>query len=109
MKETPNLLYIIEIAGEDHDFAKRFINLLKEEFRWEVGMYLRHIDRLEPRQAAEIVAKAKYKLSILGLQKSFDFANQYERHLRNGDTSLDEKFRKILENVNAFLMKVKSA
>lgn len=106
MEELPNLSYVNEIAGEDGDFAHRYINLLKEEFRWEVGMYMRHIKKKQPRQAAEIVGKSKYKLSMLGLARAFTFAVEYEKLLRLGDTSRDTEFRKILTTVNTFLAKV---
>ncbi len=106
MEEFPNLSYVHEIAGDDTDFAQRYINLFKEEFRWEVGMYLRYIKKQRPRQAAEIVAKSKYKLSMLGLARAFTFAVEYEKLLRLGDSSRDTEFRKILATVSAFLIKV---
>jgi len=106
MNEFPNLSYVNEIAGTDRDFAPRFINLLKEEFRWEVGMYLRHIRNRQPREAAEIVRKSKYKFSMLGLFQSYIFADSYEQHLRSGNANFHADFRKILEKVNSFLAKV---
>lgn len=106
MEESPSLSYVKEIAGDDVDFAKRYIALLKEEFSWEVGMYLRYIERHEPREAAEMVGKSKYKLSMLGLEQAFTFAVNYERDLQQGDTTRDTEFRKILKSVNDFLMKI---
>lgn len=106
MTESPNLSYINEIAGEDYEFERCFIRVFKEEFSWEVGMYLRHIQRKEPREAAEIVAKSKYKLSILGLHESFNFAVAYEKSLSQGDVSKNAEFIKILEKVNSFLANV---
>lgn len=103
MKELPNLSYMMEIAGQDDDFAQRFMKLFKEEFLWEVGMYLRHINKKEPRAAAEIVAQSKYKLSMLGLENAYDFANTHAENLQVGDLSMDTDFRNILEKVNTFL------
>jgi hypothetical protein len=103
MKEAPNLSYLTEIAGEDIDFEKRFIKLFKEEFLLEVGMYLRYMKEKEPRAAAEVVGKTKYKLGMLGLENSFDFANTHQENLQLGDTNLDRGFRKILKTVNQFL------
>lgn len=105
MTESPNLSYVHGIAGEDSEFVARFMKVLKEEFSWEVGMYLRHIQLKEPREASEIVAKFKYKLSILGLNKSFTFAVVYEKCLRVGDVSKAAEFNKILETVHTFLAK----
>lgn len=106
MEESPNLSYVREIGGEDRDFAHRYIKLLKEEFQWEVGMYLRHINKKQPKQAAEIVASSKYKLRILGLERAFNFAIEYEKLLRLGDSSRDIEFRKILTTVSNFLRKI---
>ncbi|MFS4493261.1 hypothetical protein [Maribacter sp. 2308TA10-17] len=103
MKEAPNLSYVEEIAGNDHIFMKRFIKLFKEEFLWEVGMYLRYINEKEPRSAAEIVSKSKYKLSMLGLENAFDFANTHEENLQAGDLSMHSGFQRILKIVNEFL------
>lgn len=106
MIESPNLSYVREIAGEDDEFVKRFMIVFKEEFSFEVGMYLRHLKRKEPREASKIVGKSKYKLSMLGLNKSFTFAVSYEKRLRDGDVSQAAEFTKILEKVNTFLAKV---
>ncbi len=103
MKEDPNLSYLEEIAGDDTDFEQRFVKLFKEEFLWEAGMYLRHIKRKEPRAAAEIVAKAKYKFSMLGLENSFDFVNTHEENLQIGDFSMHADFHKILKRISEFL------
>lgn len=103
MKEAPNLSYLEEIAGEDRDFEQRFMKLFKEEFLWEVGMYLRYIKREEPRAAAEIVAKSKYKMSMLGLKNAFHFAVDHEEKLHIGDASLHKGFKQILRKVNKFL------
>lgn len=104
MKETPNLSYFEELAGDDYDFGQQFLKLLKEEFLWEVGMYLRYIKRNEPRAAVEIVSKSKFKLSMLGLVNSFDFANSHEENLQVGDKSMHNEYLKILNKVSAFLL-----
>lgn len=106
MEENPNLSYVREIAGEDNDFAKRFIALLKEEFTLEIGMYLRHIRKQRPRDAAEIVSKSKYKLSMLGLEKGYTLAASHEQNLHMDDTTLDGEFQNILRKVNTFLKKI---
>lgn len=80
--------------------------MLKEEFRLEVGMYLRYIKKQQPRRTAEIVSMSKYKLSILGLEKAFVFAEKHERLLQEGDTGHNNQFMKILESINSFLAKV---
>ncbi len=106
MEERPNLSYVEEIAGKDLAFASRFILLFKEEYALEMGMYLRYIKNKQPRQAAEIVAKSKYKFSMLGLERASDVAAHYEMQLQQGDDSLDAEYKKILEQVNSFLTEV---
>lgn len=105
MEEFPNLSYVEEIAGTDYDFAKRFVSLFKEEFSWEVGMYLHYLKKDKPRAAAEIVGQSKHKFSVLGLQNAFSLANKHELKLHQGNTELDDEFRKILIAVLAFLKK----
>lgn len=105
MKETPNLSYFIELACGDKEFGQQFLKLLKEEFSWEVGMYLRHIKKNEPRAAVKMVSRSKFKLSMLGLANSFDFANSHEENLYAGDISMHNDYVKILNKVSVFLYK----
>ena len=47
--------------------------------------------------------KLKHKISILGLEKSYDIAVAYEENLIEGNTKGKEDFDKILANITSFL------
>ena len=106
MKEFPNLSYIDEISGGDNEFQQRFLKLLKEEFLWEVGKYLYHMERQELRSASEMVAKSKYKLRMLGLEYGSILADTHAENLRMGYKERHQDFKNILEKVSAFLQDV---
>lgn len=102
--ETPNLSYVVELVGtEDFDFERKFVDLLKIEFTSDLGKYLYHIKIDEPRAAAEIVHKLKYKFSVLGMQNAFEFAEKHKERLHCGDMGLVDPFKRILKTVSLFL------
>ncbi len=103
MEESPNLSYIINLASGDFVFAEKFVHVLKEEFQDEVQTYFKHMNRDEPRSAAELVGKIKQKFLMLGLSESYATADYYETQLQEGNASLDYEFRKAIRKVNTFL------
>ncbi len=103
VEEFPDKNYISELGGTDFDFERQFTVLLKREFASQLGLYLYHIKKDEPRAAAEVVNKIKYKFSILGMKNAFKFSEYYEEQLHVGDMELDEDFKKYLRKVNEFL------
>jgi len=102
-EELPNMDYVVELGGSDFDFERKFIAIMKKEFTWQLGNYLYHIKKDEPRAAAEIVHKMKFKFSVLGMPNAFDFSEHYQERLHVGDMALDEDFKKSLRKVNEFL------
>tara|TARA_R110002049_G_scaffold63832_1_gene169301 strand:+ start:3749 stop:4069 length:321 start_codon:yes stop_codon:yes gene_type:complete len=103
MIETPNLNYIKELAGEDIEFEKKFIKIIKEEFPEEVDTYLGHIQTNELLMAAETVHKLKHKFNVLGLEKAYGYAVTYEENLREGNINMDMDFRAILQKITKYL------
>lgn len=101
--ETPNMNYVIELGGEDHIFRKKFVEILKREFTDQLGNYLYHIKQDEPRAAAEVVHKIKYKFTMLSMKRAFYFSEAYEEQLHVGDMSSDDDFKKILKTVKEYL------
>ncbi|MBU2947723.1 Hpt domain-containing protein [Zobellia uliginosa] len=102
--ERPSLNYVENLVGaRDSEFEQKFVILLKSEFAWDLGKYLYHIKLNEPRAAAEIVHKLKYKISILGMEKTFAFAEEHKERLHAGDAAFDEDFKKVLKKINVFL------
>ena len=103
-EEQPNLSYVVELTGTaDFDFEQKFVAILKQEFTWELGKYLHHINQEEPRAAAERVHKLKYKIKVLGMIQAFELAELHQEKLQIGDMGLDPNFKKILKNIDNFL------
>ena len=50
--------------------------------------------------------KIKHKISILGLEKSYNFAVDHEDNLKEGIPSLKDGFNTILQNITEFLNKL---
>ena len=55
---------------------------------------------------AENVHKIKHKISILGLEKSYEIAEQYENNLREENYELQNRFSDILNKVTNYLNKL---
>ncbi|MBC6997223.1 Hpt domain-containing protein [Cytophaga sp. FL35] len=104
LREIPNLDYVVELVGtQDFEFQAKFVAIMKTEYTSDLGKYLYHIKIGEPRTAAELVHKLKYKFSVLGMEKTFEFAEAHKEKLESGDTSLDDVFKVILKKVSNFL------
>lgn len=103
MDELPNLSYVTSLVGDDFDFKRKFLNIIKTEFPPELGKYLVHIKHDEPRAAAEYVHKLKYRISALGMDRAFNLAEKHEERLCLGDTSLDLEFRRVLKKIDSYL------
>jgi len=104
ISETPNLSYLGDlICTKDYEFQKKFVDLLKIEFTSSLGKYLYHIKIDEPRAAAEVVYKLKYKFNVLGMKRAYVFAENHKERLHVGNMDLDADFRKILKIISSFL------
>lgn len=105
MNEQPNINYIKQLSGGDVEFEEKMLSILKKELPVEIETYLNTLKINDLKQTAEIVHKIKHKISILGLEKSYEFTIQYEKELLNGDKSNHEDFFKILTTMSDFLTK----
>jgi|TARA_R110000868_G_scaffold32516_5_gene118246 glycyl-tRNA synthetase alpha subunit len=103
MTEVPNLNYIKELAGDDIEFEKKFIDIIKKEFPEEVNAYLNHIENNKIVMAADVVHKLKHKFNILSMGRAYSFAVTYEENLRNDNKTLDKEYREILNNITLYL------
>ena len=101
--ETPNLIYINNLSGNDEVFKSKLISIVKNEFPQEKAMYEASLASENFKQTAENVHKLKHKISILGLEKSYDIAVEFENNLLEGNTSLREQFESILNNITKYL------
>ena len=101
--ESPKLDYIKEISGGDLKFEQEIVKVMKEEFPQEKENYFTSLEKGDEKSIAEIVHKIKHKFSILGLEKGYETAMEYEENLKKGDYSLKEDFERNLEVVTSYL------
>lgn len=104
--EQPNLSYIKSMSGGDLAFEQKLISIIKMEFPLEKEEYYTNIKSKKFKLAASNVHKLKHKISILGLEKSYEIAVAFENNLLEGDTNLDQEFESILNNISNYLKKL---
>jgi len=101
--ETPNLSYIDDIARGDELIKKTLIDVIKKEFPVELEEYYKNYTNLDYKKIEADVHKIKHKISILGLKKNYEMANQYEHNLREKNLDGSEDFEKILNVISNYL------
>lgn len=101
--EQPNLNYIQTLSGGDLDFEKKIIEIVKQEFPEEKSVYENCITAENFKETAEIVHKIKHKMSIVGLEKSYELAVNYEKKLLKNSTELREEFESVLETMQNYI------
>ena len=101
--EQPNLSYIHSMSGGDKAFEQKLIDIIKAEFPEEKKVYFNNIAAENYKLTAENVHKLKHKISILGLEKSYDVAVNYENNLIDGNTKGRTDFESILQIMTNFL------
>jgi HPt (histidine-containing phosphotransfer) domain-containing protein len=105
--ENPNLDYIEKLAGENTEFKSKIIQILKTEFPEEKQKYQKAIAENDLKQAAQMVHKINHKISILGLEKSFILAKEYESNLNSSSNNLQQDFELILETIATYIQELK--
>jgi HPt (histidine-containing phosphotransfer) domain-containing protein len=106
MKELPNLNYIHQLSGGDEAFEKKLIDIVKLEFPQEKEVYYANYASKNFKQAADNVHKLKHKISILGLEKSYEIAVTFEKNLLEGNTNLNKQFESILNTITNYLQQL---
>jgi len=101
--EYPNLSYIETLSGNDIAFKKKLIAIIKLEFPTEKKVYFKSIEAKNFKKASEDVHKLKHKISILGLEKSYAVAADYEKNLKENKDAGKESFDNILQVITDFL------
>ena len=69
----------------------------------EKKIYLNNIAAKKFKEAADNVHKLKHKISILGLERSYEVASQFENNLKENNNALQDEFNEILETITQFL------
>ncbi|MCA0131603.1 Hpt domain-containing protein [Winogradskyella alexanderae] len=101
--EEPNLSYIHSMSGGDKTFEEKLIGIIKKEFPLEKQEYFDNITARNYKRTAANVHKLKHKISILGLEKSYEVAVNYEDNLIENKTDGRENFEAILQIMTDFL------
>jgi len=104
--EQPNLSYVHAMSGGDKTFEQKLIDIIKGEFPDEKQVYFDNITANNYKLAAENVHKLKHKISILGLEKSYEIAVAFENNLLEGNTLLQDEFESILAIITKYLQKL---
>ena len=101
--ETPNLNYIINLSDGDELFKKQIIKVLKKEFPEEIKSYHEALNNKEFIKVAELVHKIKHKISILGLKKGYQLAQEYELKLKKNSDDLKESFEEVIVKITKYI------
>ena len=102
MEDQPNLNYINSLSEGDKSFEIKILDIIKKEFKQEKKTYYNNMKNDNFKLCAENV----HKISILGLEKSYEIAGQYENNLREGNYELQNRFSDILNKVTNYLNKL---
>lgn len=101
--EQPNLSYINQLSGEDKAFKEKLISIIQVEFPEEKAVYFNNIEKQNFKEAAESVHKLKHKISILGLEKSYEVAVDFEENLLEHSTVGKDDFENILKTITNYI------
>ena len=101
--EQPNLSYINQLSGGDKSFEEKLISIIKIEFPEEKAVYFKNIENDNFKDAAGNVHKLKHKISILGLEKSYEVAVDFENNLLKKSTTGRDEFDNILQKMTDFI------
>ena len=99
----PNSSYIDSLSGGDPVFRQKLIDVIIKEFPEEKEAYYTSYKANNYTKSAGNVHKLKHKISILGLEKSYRIAVDYENNLKEGKTDLQDKFEDILNTMTDYI------
>ena len=105
MKETPNLSYLEKISKGNRLFVKALIDIIKRELPNEITSYHLHLSNGDLIQTAGDVHKINHKIKILGLENSFNIAEQYRLNLLQNRQVLKIDFEHILKVLSLYIKK----
>lgn len=104
--DKPNIEYIKKLSGDDTEFEKQFIHILKTEFPEEVKTYEKAIVEVNFYDAAQIVHKIKHKFNILSMTNAYALAVVFEEELNSEDMQRDSEFLRALKIVETYLKSI---
>ncbi len=101
--EQANYSYIDALSGGDDSFKQKLIQIVKDELPREIEVYEQNGLNHDWQKASEHVHKIKHKISILGLEKSYIIATDFENNLRENNLDLKNEFEAIMQVMTNFL------
>jgi len=101
--ETPNLIYVKELAAGSLEFEQKLLGIIKREFPEEKQEFLTNYNNKSFIKAAENVHKLKNKIGMFGFEKGYQLTIDFEEALKEKNTALFPKFMVILEEIEKFL------
>jgi hypothetical protein len=104
--ETPNLSYINKLSKGDVSFEKEILTIVKEELEQEIEDYHTYFKAQNFLKAKVFVHRIKHKMSILGLEKSYEITNSFENDLRESNLKHQEYFEGMLPIMTNYLKTV---
>ena len=106
MKEQPNLDYFNQIACGEEAILNSLISILKSEFPQQLESYNQSILEVNFIESAEALHKLKHKVRLLGLEKGYNIANEFENNLREQNMQNKKEFEYVLKNITNFIQKL---
>jgi hypothetical protein len=104
--EQPNFVIIDKLSSGDKEVRNLILDVLKSEFPIEKETYYNCFNSNDVEKTKEIVHKLKHKISILGLQKCYEKANDYEHNLVKKSFEGHKDFDGILILISEFIKKL---
>jgi len=101
--EKPNKIYLKQLSDGDVAFENQIISIIKKEFPVEVLEYQNSIKSNDFLKTADNVHKLKHKISILGLERGYEIASEFEKELKNGMKIQQVSFDEILNKISLYL------
>jgi HPt (histidine-containing phosphotransfer) domain-containing protein len=101
--EKPNLEYVDSLARGDESVRNILINTIKMEFPKEKEDYDISLKKKDYKKIEENVHRIKHKISILGLDKCYEKANEFEHNLRENSLSGIRDFEKTLIVISEYI------
>ena len=101
--EKPNIDYINKLSRDNVAIKQKFIGILKLELPMEIAAYYSSFQLKKWKQTAECIHKLKNKIAILGLENSYNQADEYEKNVRNNRIDLQEAFEKTLNIMQGYV------
>lgn len=104
--EQPNLNYVNNLSGNDMAFKQLIIITLKKELPLEIKEYQNKIQNNNFTATAEIIHKIKHKISIMGMEKSYYLAEEFEINLQKTQAFKNEVkvgFDEVLNKMQDFV------